>query len=63
MQLGTAIIGTPQTVRARIEKVRDQTGLGVFVPLLQFGTLNDQMTRRNMELFASEVMPHLQERP
>lgn len=60
MQLGTAVVGTPKTVRERIEKVRDATGLGVFVPLLQFGTLDNQKTRRNMEMFASEVMPHLQ---
>ncbi|HEY4339934.1 MAG TPA: LLM class flavin-dependent oxidoreductase [Steroidobacteraceae bacterium] len=60
MQLGTAVVGTPQTVRARIERVREKTGLGVFVPLLQFGTLDNVMTKRNMEMFASEVMPHLQ---
>jgi alkanesulfonate monooxygenase SsuD/methylene tetrahydromethanopterin reductase-like flavin-dependent oxidoreductase (luciferase family) len=60
MQLGTAVVGTPKTVRERIEKVRDKTGLGIFIPLLQFGTLNDELTLRNMELFASEVMPHLQ---
>ena len=28
--------------------------------MLQFGTLSDELTRRNMEMFASEVMPHLQ---
>jgi hypothetical protein len=27
--------------------------------MLQFGTLSDELTRRNMEMFASEVMPHL----
>jgi alkanesulfonate monooxygenase SsuD/methylene tetrahydromethanopterin reductase-like flavin-dependent oxidoreductase (luciferase family) len=60
MQLGTAIVGTPRTVRARIERMREQTGLGIFVPLLQFGTLDDVHSKRNMELFAAEVMPHLQ---
>jgi hypothetical protein len=29
------------------------------VALLQFGILSDYLTRRNMDLFAAEVMPHL----
>jgi alkanesulfonate monooxygenase SsuD/methylene tetrahydromethanopterin reductase-like flavin-dependent oxidoreductase (luciferase family) len=60
MELGIAVVGTPQSVRAQIERVRDKTNLGIFVPLLQCGTLNDEMTKRNMEMFASEVLPHLQ---
>lgn len=59
MELGTAVVGTPQQVRETIERVRDQTGLGLFVPMLQFGTLSDELAKRNMEMFASEVMPHL----
>jgi hypothetical protein len=27
--------------------------------MLQFGVMSDELTRRNMEMFASEVMPHL----
>ena len=60
MELGTALVGTPKTVLAQIEKVREQTQLGNFVAMLQFGTLNNELTRRNQALFASEVMPHLQ---
>jgi hypothetical protein len=29
--------------------------------MLQFGVLPDELTRRNMEMFASEVMPHLRD--
>jgi hypothetical protein len=29
------------------------------VALLQFGILSDELTRRNMDMFAAEVMPHL----
>jgi hypothetical protein len=29
------------------------------VALLQFGVLSNELTRRNMDLFATEVMPHL----
>jgi hypothetical protein len=28
--------------------------------MLQFGTLSQDLTRRNMELFASEVLPAIQ---
>ena len=34
---------------------------GSRVALLQFGVLSDELTRRNMDLFASEVMPHLRD--
>jgi len=27
--------------------------------MLQLGTLSDELTQRNMEMFASEVMPRL----
>ena len=58
---GTAIIGSAKTVRAKIEEVRDKTGLGILVPMLQFGVLPDDLAKRNMEMFASEVMPHLRD--
>jgi alkanesulfonate monooxygenase SsuD/methylene tetrahydromethanopterin reductase-like flavin-dependent oxidoreductase (luciferase family) len=55
---GTAIIGSPQTVRDAIARVRDATGLNRLVSMLQFGVLPDDLARRNMAMFASEVMPH-----
>jgi alkanesulfonate monooxygenase SsuD/methylene tetrahydromethanopterin reductase-like flavin-dependent oxidoreductase (luciferase family) len=56
---GTAVIGSPKTVRAKIEEVRDKTGLGILLPMFQFGILSDELARRSIEMFASEVMPHL----
>jgi alkanesulfonate monooxygenase SsuD/methylene tetrahydromethanopterin reductase-like flavin-dependent oxidoreductase (luciferase family) len=56
---GTAVVGSPKTVRDRIEKTRELTGLNNVVTMLQFGVLSDELTKRNMEMFASEVMPHL----
>jgi alkanesulfonate monooxygenase SsuD/methylene tetrahydromethanopterin reductase-like flavin-dependent oxidoreductase (luciferase family) len=56
---GTAVIGSPKTVRAKIEEVRDKTGLGIFLPMFQFGILTDDLARRSIEMFAAEVMPHL----
>ncbi len=55
---GTALIGSPKTVREQIERVRDATGLNRLVTMLQFGVLPDDLTKRNMEMFATEVMPH-----
>jgi alkanesulfonate monooxygenase SsuD/methylene tetrahydromethanopterin reductase-like flavin-dependent oxidoreductase (luciferase family) len=59
IESGTALIGSPRTVLAGIERMRERTGFGILVALLQFGILSDDLTRRNMDLFAAEVMPHL----
>jgi alkanesulfonate monooxygenase SsuD/methylene tetrahydromethanopterin reductase-like flavin-dependent oxidoreductase (luciferase family) len=56
---GTALIGSVDTVRRKIEEVRDKTGLGILLPMFQFGVLPDDLAKRNVELFASEVMPKL----
>jgi alkanesulfonate monooxygenase SsuD/methylene tetrahydromethanopterin reductase-like flavin-dependent oxidoreductase (luciferase family) len=59
MESGTVVVGSPKTVREKINLMRERTGLEILVAMLQFGVLNDELTLRNMELFASEVMPHL----
>jgi alkanesulfonate monooxygenase SsuD/methylene tetrahydromethanopterin reductase-like flavin-dependent oxidoreductase (luciferase family) len=56
---GTIVVGSPATVREKIERVREQTGFDILISLLQFGVLPDHLARRNMEMFASEVMPKL----
>ncbi|MBV8494175.1 MAG: flavin-dependent oxidoreductase, partial [Alphaproteobacteria bacterium] len=61
IESGTALIGSPKTVLAGIERTRERTGFGILVTLQQFGILSDELTRRNMDLFASEVMPHLRD--
>jgi hypothetical protein len=45
-------------VRDAIARVRDATGFKRLVAMLQFGVMPDDLARRNMEMFASEVMPH-----
>ena len=55
---GTAIIGSPATVRRKIQEMHDRTGFEILVSMLQFGTLNDELTARNHERFAAEVMPY-----
>jgi alkanesulfonate monooxygenase SsuD/methylene tetrahydromethanopterin reductase-like flavin-dependent oxidoreductase (luciferase family) len=56
---GTVVVGSPRTVLEKIKRVRDQTGFEILVTLLQFGVMPDTLALRNMELFASEVMPKL----
>lgn len=60
MELGTVLVGTATSVRASLEKMHEVAGMGTFVPLLQFGTLDDASAKRNMERFAAEVMAPLQ---
>jgi alkanesulfonate monooxygenase SsuD/methylene tetrahydromethanopterin reductase-like flavin-dependent oxidoreductase (luciferase family) len=55
---GTAVIGSPRTVRDAIARMRDATGFKRLVTMLQFGVMPDDLARRNMEMFSSEVMPH-----
>jgi alkanesulfonate monooxygenase SsuD/methylene tetrahydromethanopterin reductase-like flavin-dependent oxidoreductase (luciferase family) len=56
---GTAVIGSPRTVLEKIERVREQTGLENLIVMPQFGVMPDEFAKRNMELFATEVMPKL----
>ncbi|MGH7091475.1 MAG: LLM class flavin-dependent oxidoreductase, partial [Stellaceae bacterium] len=56
---GTAVIGSPKTVQAAIERMRDKTGFDILIGMFQFGVLGDELARRSIELFAAEVMPHL----
>jgi alkanesulfonate monooxygenase SsuD/methylene tetrahydromethanopterin reductase-like flavin-dependent oxidoreductase (luciferase family) len=58
VESGTVIAGSPRTVREKIERMREATGFNILVALLQFGVLTNELTRRNMDMFAAEVMPH-----
>jgi alkanesulfonate monooxygenase SsuD/methylene tetrahydromethanopterin reductase-like flavin-dependent oxidoreductase (luciferase family) len=59
IESGTVVVGSPRTVREHLARLRDATSAANLVTMLQFGVLSDELTRRNMEMFASEVMPHL----
>ena len=59
MENGTVVVGSPRTVRDQLARLRDETNAGKLVTMLQFGVLSDELTKRNMEMFATEVMPHL----
>jgi alkanesulfonate monooxygenase SsuD/methylene tetrahydromethanopterin reductase-like flavin-dependent oxidoreductase (luciferase family) len=57
-----AIVGSPETVLEKLSANIDRLGVGNLLGLFQLGTLPADDTRRNLELFASEVMPKLRER-
>jgi alkanesulfonate monooxygenase SsuD/methylene tetrahydromethanopterin reductase-like flavin-dependent oxidoreductase (luciferase family) len=59
LELGLFVCGSPQTVRAAFEEYWKEMRFGNLLVMCQFATLPADLTRRNMELFAREVMPAL----
>ena len=57
-----AIVGSPATVYERLEDTIARLGTGNLLGLFQIGSLPADLTRRNLELFAAEVMPRLRRR-
>jgi alkanesulfonate monooxygenase SsuD/methylene tetrahydromethanopterin reductase-like flavin-dependent oxidoreductase (luciferase family) len=53
-----AIVGSPATVRAEVERHVVETGCTYFVGRFAFGNLRHEHAARSLALFASEVMPH-----
>lgn len=56
---GTVIAGSPQTVRAEIERQVAELGVNYLLTYLFLGTMSLAEALRSLALFASEVMPHL----
>jgi alkanesulfonate monooxygenase SsuD/methylene tetrahydromethanopterin reductase-like flavin-dependent oxidoreductase (luciferase family) len=58
---GVLLCGSPDTVRKQLVEAHRTLGFQNFLSLLQFGTLPRDLTEKNIRLFASEVMPALQQ--
>jgi alkanesulfonate monooxygenase SsuD/methylene tetrahydromethanopterin reductase-like flavin-dependent oxidoreductase (luciferase family) len=58
LQNDTAVVGSPATVRAEVERQVAATGCDYFVGRFVYGNLSFDAARRSLELFAGEVMPH-----
>jgi alkanesulfonate monooxygenase SsuD/methylene tetrahydromethanopterin reductase-like flavin-dependent oxidoreductase (luciferase family) len=54
-----AVVGSPATVRDKLVQHIKQLGVGNLLGLFQLGTLPADLTRKNMTLFAEEVLPAL----
>ena len=58
---GRILVGGPETIRRFLMKAHEEIRFGHFLPLLHFGTLPADLTRNNIELFATEVMAPLRD--
>ena len=56
IELGLIVCGSPASARAALESYWKDMRFGNLLVLCQFGTLPADLTRKNMELFAREVM-------
>ena len=59
MTRGNVIVGSPATVREKIEAIHAETGFRIMVPMTQFGTLPDELVKKSTQMFAEEVAPKL----
>jgi alkanesulfonate monooxygenase SsuD/methylene tetrahydromethanopterin reductase-like flavin-dependent oxidoreductase (luciferase family) len=55
-----AIVGSPATVRDKLSHYAKKLGVGNLLGLFQIGTLPADLTKKNLTIFAQEVMPALQ---
>jgi len=56
-----ALVGSPATVRDRLIEAIQYLGVGNLLGLFQLGSLPAELTRKNMTLFAEQVMPAVRE--
>jgi alkanesulfonate monooxygenase SsuD/methylene tetrahydromethanopterin reductase-like flavin-dependent oxidoreductase (luciferase family) len=57
-----AVVGSPDTVYEQLVEAIERLGTGNLLGLFQLGTLPADLTRRNLELVAAEVLPRLKAR-
>src|SRR5262249_3646362 len=55
------VIGSPATVRDKLEAIAKRLSVGHLMVVLQFGSMPHHVACNNIELFGREVLPHLQE--
>jgi alkanesulfonate monooxygenase SsuD/methylene tetrahydromethanopterin reductase-like flavin-dependent oxidoreductase (luciferase family) len=58
-----AIVGSPATVRQKLEQYQKELGCGVVLTGCQMGSLPHELARKSMELLAREVLPYTREMP
>jgi hypothetical protein len=54
------VVGSPATVRDRLESMAKRLNVGHLMVVLQFGSMPHPLATKNIELFGREVLPHLQ---
>ncbi|HEV3109672.1 MAG TPA: LLM class flavin-dependent oxidoreductase [Candidatus Binataceae bacterium] len=58
---GAVIAGSPQTVRDRLREAMKSLNCAHLITGLHIGSMPPKLARKNTELFAREVMPHLRD--
>ncbi|MFM8547868.1 MAG: LLM class flavin-dependent oxidoreductase [Betaproteobacteria bacterium] len=61
IEMGMLVCGAPATVRQMLEDHWRAMRFGNLLTMIHIGTLPADLTRRNMELFAAHVLPHLKQ--
>ena len=56
-----AIVGSPETVRQKLDRYQRELGAGTILTGCQVGSLPHHLARKSMELLAREVLPKLRE--
>lgn len=56
MEAGMFLCGSPKTIREKLQAAGRDIGMGHVLSMLQFGTLPADLTKKNIELYAREVM-------
>ncbi len=56
---GTFLVGSPATIREKLEAAQAKTGFKNLVCMIQFGTLPDELVRKNVQMLGEEVLPKL----
>ncbi|UNN05227.1 LLM class flavin-dependent oxidoreductase [Rhodococcus opacus] len=59
LEYGGVICGSPATVLEQINQATDTFGVGILGLQMQFGNLSTAEIQRGLELFATEVRPHV----
>ncbi len=57
VELGSCIVGSPETVRSEIERQVDVLGVNYMIFGFYFGAISHEDAMRSLSLFASEVLP------
>jgi alkanesulfonate monooxygenase SsuD/methylene tetrahydromethanopterin reductase-like flavin-dependent oxidoreductase (luciferase family) len=60
IEKGFAVVGSPATVREKLEDMARGLNVGHLMTVLQFGSMPHELAMQNIELFGREVLPHLQ---
>src|SRR5262249_40350289 len=57
---GFVIVGSPKTVRDQLAEHMKRLRVGHLLTLLHFGSMPTDLCKRNIDLFARDVLPHLE---